>query len=448
MQLSNSDRVYTVTELTRGIKALLEEDFGHVWVCGEVSNCRRHSSGHIYYTLKDEQSQLSVVFFRNDAARLKFRLEDGLQVNVEGRISVYEKRGNYQLIAATAEPVGYGALQLAFEQLKKRLGEEGLFDEAHKKPIPRFPQRIGIVTSPTGAAIRDILHVLDRRFSTVEVVLYPSLVQGEGAAEEIAAGVRTLDREGKVDVIIVGRGGGSLEDLWAFNEEAVARAIYECETPVVSAVGHEVDFTIADFVADLRAPTPSAAAEVVVEEREAVISEISRLRDGLIRSAASCLTELEHRLKLALSSYGLRRPSDTLLQYEQQLDDMRERMVELQTRRLDDLQNKAEVARNKLFMLRPDRVIASLSDRVKSAGRMLRERALNALSGREAALGSVAAKLDSLSPLAVLARGYSITYRMATGAILRDSSETRAGDRVSVRLHRGSLACSVEKVED
>jgi len=372
---NDSEHIYTVTELTRGIRSLLEANFGRVWVCGEVSNLKRHSSGHVYFTLKDDQSQLSIVFFKSDAARLRFKLEDGLQLNIEGRITVYERRGNYQLIASTAEPVGYGALQLAFEQLKKRLGEEGLFDEERKKPLPRFPQRIGVVTSPTGAAIRDILNVIERRFSTVEVILYPSLVQGEGAAEQISAGIGTLDREGKVDVIIAGRGGGSLEDLWAFNEEVVACAIFECKTPVVSAVGHEIDFTIADFVADLRAPTPSAAAELVVQERETI----------------------KHRLELASSSYGFRRPLDMLLQYEQQLDDLSERLVELQGRRLDDCENRLSTARARLLAARPDKVVAALRDRLNSAGRMLAERAGNVLALRGAALAELAAKLDSLS---------------------------------------------------
>ena len=446
MPLNDSDHIYTISELTREIRTLLEKNFGRVWVCGEVSNCRLHGSGHIYFTLKDEHSQLSVVFFRGDAARLRFKLEDGLQLNIEGRISVYERRGAYQLIAAVAEPVGYGALQLAFEQLKKRLGEEGLFDEDHKKPIPRFPQRIGVVTSPTGAAIRDILNVIDRRFSTVEVILYPSLVQGEGAAEEIAAGIKALDRELQVDVIIAGRGGGSLEDLWAFNEEPVARAIYECSTPVVSAVGHEIDFTIADFTADLRAPTPSAAAEMVVAERESIISEIAQLRDGLVRCAGGRLTEFAHRLTLALSSYGLRRPLDMLLQYEQQLDDMRERVLELQTRSLDERGNKLSAARKSLLAARPDRMIVSLRENLSAAARMLAERAGNVVVRREAALGGLVAKLDSLSPLAVLARGYSIAYR--AGKALKSSAEASVGDRIRVRLHRGALTCAVEQVED
>jgi len=448
MPSGDLEHIYTVTELTRSIRGLLEGNFGQVWVSGEVSNYKLHTSGHIYFTLKDEQSQLSVAIFRNVASRLRFRLEDGLQVNVEGRISVYERRGNYQLIGSKAEPVGYGALQLAFEQLKKRLAEEGLFDETHKKPIPRFPQLIGVVTSPTGAAIRDILNVIGRRFSTVEVLLYPAMVQGKGAAEEISAGIKALDEEAKVGVIIAGRGGGSLEDLWAFNEEPVARAIFNCKTPVVSAVGHEIDFTIADFVADLRAPTPSAAAEMVVRERESVISEIAQLRDGLERSVAMRLTQLEYRLKMAFSSYGFRQPSDMLMQYEQRLDDARERISELQQRRLEDLQAGMSAAGKRLWALRPERLIASMRDRIKATRSIFVERAGNMLARREADLAELAARLDSLSPLAVLARGYSITYRMPAGEILKDSSYASAGDRIRVKLHQGSLACVVEKMED
>ena len=446
MPRNESEHIYSVSELTRDIRTLLEGNFGRVWVCGEVSNCRRHTSGHVYFTLKDKQSQISIVLFRREALRLKFKLEDGLQINVEGRISVYERRGNYQLIASTAEPVGYGALQLAFEQLKRRLDEEGLFDEEHKKPLPRYPQRIGVITSATGAAIRDILNVIDRRFSSVEVLLYPSLVQGEGAAEQIAEGIKTLDTEGNVDVIIAGRGGGSLEDLWSFNEEVVARAIFECETPVVSAVGHEIDFTIADFVADLRAPTPSAAAELVVREREAIVSEIAQLRESLARSVEACLTQLEHRLTLAASSYGLRWPADMLVQREQQLDDMRERMIELQGRRIEDCKTRAGNARVRLLAARPDKAVASLQERLASTRLMLAERVGVALARREAAFSELAAKLDSLSPLGVLARGYSIAHH--AGKILKDTVGVSVGDQVNVQLHKGSLVCAVEKVED
>jgi len=447
MNLFEPDHIFSVSELTRNIKAILEEFFGRIWVCGEISNCKRHSSGHIYCTLKDDHSQLNIVFFRSDAARLKFKLEDGLQINVFGRISVYEKRGNYQFVGLRAEPVGYGALQLAFEQLKKKLGEEGLFADEYKKPLPRFPQKIGIVTSPTGAAIRDILHVLERRFSTVEVLLYPSLVQGEGAAEQIAEGIKVLDALGNVDVIIAGRGGGSLEDLWAFNEEVVARAIYACETPIVSAVGHEVDFTIADFVADMRAPTPSAAAEMVVQEREAVAAEIVRFRRSISRSMAAALENFDHRLKLAVSSYAFRRASDMLIQYEQQLDDLGEHLLELQQRLLENLQTTSDTLRNRLFTARPDRTLSFMADRLQAGERMLMEKVNKSLASREAALGEMAAKLDSLSPLAVLARGYSIAYLKPSQAIIRDSAQVAAGDRIKVRLHRGALNCNVETTE-
>jgi exodeoxyribonuclease VII large subunit len=397
--------------------------------------------------LKDNQSQISIVFFRSDAARLKFRLEDGLQVNVFGRISVYEKRGSYQFVALRAEPVGYGALQLAFEQLKRKLGEEGLFAEDRKKPIPRFPRRIGIVTSPSGAAIRDILHVLNRRFSTVEVVLYPSLVQGDGAAEQIAEGISVLDNYGEIDVIIVGRGGGSLEDLWAFNEEIVARAIYQCQTPIVSAVGHEVDFTIADFVADLRAPTPSAAAEMVVREREAVAAEVGRLRQALVRSVSALLETCGHRLKLTSTGYAFRRASDMLVQYDQRLSDAIERALESQRRLLENLNAKATTARNRLFTAKPDRLLSFLADRLKSDERILAERTYRSLAACEMALAGMAAKLDSLSPLAVLARGYSIAFHEPSGVVIRDSGQVVEGDRIKVKLHRGSLGCSIEHIE-
>jgi exodeoxyribonuclease VII large subunit len=446
MPSNNSDHIYTVTELTRDIRGLLESNFGHIWVSGEVSNYRLHSSGHIYFTLKDEESQLSVALFKNNANRLRFKIEDGLQLNVEGRISVYERRGNYQLIAVKAEPVGYGALQLAFEQLKKRLGEEGLFDEEHKKPVPRFPQKIGVVTSPTGAAIRDILNVIDRRFSTVEILLYPSSVQGEGAAAEIAGGIITLDGIEDIDVIIIGRGGGSIEDLWAFNEEPVARAIFECETPIVSAVGHEIDFTISDFVADLRAPTPSAAAELVVRERDVVIAEIAQFRQYLSDAVTAQLTDFGHRLELAVSSYGFRRPSDMLLQYEQRLDDMSERVLELQRRGLADLETRISTTRKSLLAVRLDKIIASLHDRLRAGSLMLRERIDNTIAQRKAALAESAARLDSMSPLAVLARGYSIAYHKRE--IIKDSSQVQLGDYIRVRLHKGALGCTVEKVED
>ncbi len=314
--------VLTVTELTRRIKSLLEDSIGFVWVVGEVSNLRRPTSGHLYFTLKDAESQIAVVMFKNRNVRLKFRLEDGLEVIAGGLVSVYERRGNYQIIAEELEPRGVGALQLAFEQLKEKLKKEGLFDPEHKKPLPMLPQRIGVVTSPTGAAIRDILNVIERRFSNVHILIYPVLVQGDEAAGQIARAINDVDRLANVDVIIVGRGGGSLEDLWAFNEEVVARAIYECDTPVISAVGHEIDFTIADFVSDVRAPTPSAAAELVVQERETLTEQVETLQKQLDGYVRQHLYSLRHRLELCGESYVFQRPTEPLRQLAQRVDEL------------------------------------------------------------------------------------------------------------------------------
>ncbi len=273
--------VLTVTELTRRVKSAVESDVGTVWVSGEISNLRIPASGHIYFTLKDENCQLAAVMFRGRNRSIRFQPDDGLEVVVHGSVTVYEARGQYQIIVDQIEPRGIGALQLAFEQLKKKLDEEGLFDEDHKVAMPALPRRIGVVTSPTGAAIRDILTVIRRRFSGVHLLLYPARVQGDEAPGEIVDGIRTLDSLGDIDVIIIGRGGGSIEDLWAFNDENVARAVYECTTPLICAVGHEIDFTIADFVADLRAATPSAAAELVVGERETMRDNVVRRRQRL-----------------------------------------------------------------------------------------------------------------------------------------------------------------------
>jgi len=277
--LVKPDRVYTVSEVTRLVKLEVENAFPLVWVEGEISNFRSYPSGHIYFTLKDEQCQLQAVMWRSNARLLKFALKDGLKVICRGRLSVYEARGQYQLMADLIEPKGKGALQLAFEELKEKLKAEGLFDPKHKKPLPLFPKKVGIVTSPRGAAIIDILRTLERRFARLHILIYPAKVQGEGAADEIVEGIDFLGRQPDIDVLIVGRGGGSIEDLWAFNEEKVARAIFRSPIPVISAVGHEVDYTIADFVADIRASTPSVAAEIVIKEEQALVDRI----DGLAR---------------------------------------------------------------------------------------------------------------------------------------------------------------------
>ena len=417
--MSTGRAVLTVSELTRRLQEVLEDRFPAVWVEGEISNFRLYGSGHAYFTLKDADAQVRAVLFRNRGRRIKFEPADGLHVMAFGSIEVYPQRGEYQLVIELLEPKGLGALQLAFEQLKTRLQAEGLFDQTRKRELPRFPRKIGIVTSPSGAAIRDMLRVIGRRFGELHIVIAPCRVQGEGAAEEIAQGLRDLNALGGVDVIIVGRGGGSLEDLWAFNEEIVARAIAGSKVPVVSAVGHEVDFTIADFVADLRAPTPSAAAELVVREKQAVVDSLGQLRARLERFAARPLRDLERRVDELTAR--LRR------EIRGELGRANHRVV-LATRALRASDPVARVAndRHRLENLQ-SRLITSLTRRCD-----------HARYGLRTAVG----RLDSLSPLAVLGRGYSLT-RTPTGEVVHSPAQVQVGDGIRVLLHRGSLDARV-----
>ncbi len=394
-------KIYTVSEFTSEVRALLEDSFSGIWVEGEVSNFRTPSSGHMYFTLKDPDSQIQVVMFRTANRQLRFQPRDGLAILVYGQLSVYEPRGQYQIVVEYMEPKGLGALQLAFEQLKERLQAEGLFDDARKRPIPMLPRRIGVITSPTGAAIRDILQVLRRRFAGVDVLIHPVTVQGDQAAPEIVEAIRELNRRGGLDVLIVARGGGSIEDLWAFNEEIVARAIADSKIPVISAVGHEIDYTIADFVADLRAPTPSAAAELVVSKQDELAQRLDDLQarmTGVIRSTL-------HALVVRLA--GLHRHLRLLSPMER---------IRMQRRHLMEL----------------------WKDLTGWA-----ERRLAVLNGQ---LQAAAGKLDALSPLAILGRGYSICLRLPGHEIVKESRVVAAGDEVEVRLHRGRLRCGIREV--
>ena len=393
--------IYTVRELTTEIKAVLEDGFSALWVEGEISNFKHHTSGHMYFTLKDADAQLRVVMFRGSNRLLKFRPEDGLAVTVFGSVTVYERRGEYQLVAEALEPKGIGALMLAFEQLKATLEAEGLFDPARKRPLPRFPRKVGIITSPTGAAIRDMLSVIGRRFPGLAVLIFPVAVQGAGAAGEIAAALEMMGARSDLDVLIVGRGGGSLEDLWAFNEEVVARAIAASPLPVISAVGHETDVTIADFVADLRAPTPSAAAELVAAQRDELRLRVddlfTRMQGGL-----------QHRL--ALRREGLRR------------------------------------LRQHLLLLSPTARVSRQAERLDGLARRLAAGWTLLGSRRRERLGLLAGKLESLSPLAILARGYSICFALPERRILKTATPAAVGSAVAVRLQRGELRCRVEGV--
>ena len=439
--------VFTVSELTARIKGRLEDAFPAVWVEGEISNLRAPSSGHAYFTLKDDLAQLRCVLFRGRGRRVRFALEDGLQVLVFGGLDVYAARGEYQLVAELMEPKGLGALQLAFEQLKRKLEAEGLFDQARKRQLPRFPRTIGIVTSPTGAALRDMLHIIGRRFGDLRVVIAPVRVQGDGAAAEIVEALRDLGELGDLDVVIVGRGGGSIEDLWAFNDERVARAIAASRAPVVSAVGHETDFTIADFVADLRAPTPSAAAELVVREKLAVIRGLADAYDRLKQAIRWRVEQDRERLLSLARRRVLTDPARALRDQHRRVDELTVRLRTAARIQHRHVAHRVALLTNTLSSLHPlarishgRAVLTQLRGRLVSAG----EHRIKVSRHRfETSVG----RLQSLSPLAVLGRGYSLT-RLASGAVVRRAAETHPGAVIEILLHEGSLDARVERVRE
>ncbi len=396
--MSIEKNVVTITELTRQIKQSLETSFPRVWVEGEISNFKQHTSGHLYFTLKDEGAQLSAVMWRSRVANLTFLPEDGMKVIARGSITVYPPRGNYQIDVEQIQPVGIGELQLAFERLKKKLAAEGLFDPAHKKPIPEFPECIGIITSETGAALQDIRSVLSRRHPSVEVILASVRVQGVSAAEEVAEAIEQMNRYGGIDVLIVGRGGGSLEDLWAFNEEKVARAIYASKIPIVSAVGHEIDFSIADFVADLRAPTPSAAAELIVRDRTELLEDIGNLCYTMRGAIDTQMLSFRERIASLLTSYSFNRPRDLVREFSQRVDEI-------------------------------DR---SLSVSFNHIARTTHQR-----------YDSLRYHLQALNPQGVLKRGYSIVRK--EGRIVSSARLLHRGDEAAIQFHDGTIDVHVEK---
>ena len=396
-------RILSVWELTARIKDLLETSFPDIWVSGEISNVSRPRSGHCYLTLKDEQAQLPAVLWRSTARRVRFDLHDGLEVVCRGHVDVYPPHGRYQLIIEEIQPKGIGALELAFRQLRDKLAREGLFDPRHKQPLPRFVRRIAVVTSPTGAAIRDFLQVLHRRSPGTDVLVVPARVQGEGAAEEIAQAIGLVNRlRQPPDCLVVTRGGGSLEDLWAFNEELVVRAIFASRVPVVSAVGHEIDVTLSDLVADVRALTPSEAAERVVPAAEEILSRLRQYQDRLLAALRSRTSAAKSRLEAVARHRTFRRPLERIRDLE---------------RRLDELASRGERA-------------------MRNGLRLTRHRA-----------EALAARLDSLSPLAVLGRGYSLTQRVADGRVIRRAAELAVGDELNTRFAQGRAKSRVEQIE-
>jgi len=444
--------VLSVSELTGQIKHLLEKQVGRVAVSGEVTSFRAQASGHCYFTLKDAAAQLACVLFRGGATAQRGLLRDGAKVVLRGEVSVYEARGQYQLIVRAVELQGVGALQQAFERLKAKLAAEGLFAQERKRPIPRFPQRIGLVTSPTGAAIRDVLHVIGRRQPGLEIILATCRVQGDGAGGEVAAAVRLLSewaagagsQTPRLDLILVTRGGGSIEDLWAFNEEVVARAIAESAVPVVSAIGHEVDFTIADFVADLRAATPSAAAELITEgafaSREFVAgaaAELGRLARRATGDAREDLDELAHRL-------GLAHPRRRVHEGLQRLDDAVLALGRTARQRREQGHGAVREMNGRLTRMRPRGAVAQRRQRVAEWARRLDDLARRGLERARERQSSAEARLRLLAPGHVLARGYSITMDASTGRALRDASEVRAGQKLTTRLKTGEIRSTAD----
>ena len=439
--------IWSVSQLTRRVKALLETEISYAWVSGEISNWRVSPAGHAYFTLKDENSQLSAVMFRGKLMQLRFGPEDGLEVVVNGLVTVYEKRGQYQIICEEMQPKGVGALQLAFEKLRRKLEAEGLFDPEHRKPLPLFPRTIGIVTSPTGAAIRDMLNVIGRRFANVHVLLYPARVQGDEAAEEIVEGIRVLDEWG-VDVIIIGRGGGSLEDLWPFNEEIVVRAVYQVETPIISAVGHEIDFALTDFAADLRAPTPSAAAELVVQEQEALVTRVANLRQRLANALERQLEQARHRLAVAKASYVFQRPEELVRQRRQQSDELRMRLEHEVTERLRTTRNRLDTARRALALLSPANQVRRAAERLTALRQRLRQTSMAVVERARGRLRPLIAQLDALSPLAILSRGYALAWKLPEHALVRDAAQLEIRDTLLLRFGKGSATAAVETIEE
>jgi exodeoxyribonuclease VII large subunit len=396
--MSIEKNVVTITELTRQIKQSLETSFPRMWVEGEISNFKHHTSGHLYFTLKDEGAQLSAVMWRSRVGNIAFPIEDGMKVIARGSITVYPPRGNYQIDVEKIQPVGIGELQLAFERLKKKLASEGLFDPAHKKPIPEFPECIGIITSETGAALQDIRSVLSRRQPSVKVILASVHVQGAGAAEEIAEAIEQMNRYAAIDILIVGRGGGSLEDLWAFNEERVARAIYASKIPIVSAVGHEIDFSIADFVADLRAPTPSAAAELIVRDRAELLEDIGNLCYTMRGAIDIQMSSFRERVASLLTSYSFNRPRDLVREFSQRVDEI-------------------------------DRILGVSFNHI--------------LRTTHQRYNSLRQQLQVLNPQGVLRRGYSIVRK--EGRIVSSAHLLHCGDEADIQFHDGTIGVQVGK---
>jgi exodeoxyribonuclease VII large subunit len=437
-------RIWSVRDLVAAVRTHIEREYADAWVEGEISNFRAHDSGHLYFTLKDRNSQIRVVMFGSKARLLRFRPENGMQVVLRGRITIYEDRGELQISAEYLEPKGAGALLVAFEQLKAKLEAEGLFDPARKKPIPSLPRRIGVVTSPQAAALRDILNIVRRRHHSASVLIFPAQVQGEAASAEVSAGVRYFNKARNVDVIIVARGGGSAEDLAAFNHEGLARVVAASVIPVISAVGHETDFTIIDFVADLRAPTPSAAAELVIRSRQEVEEQAEGLRQRLSRAmryrilmGRQALTELAQH-----GAFG--RMTDAINRRQQKLDDLKNRIDRAERQILEKQHRRLELAAAAVRHYDVRRMLGGIRKELDSRVAGLAAAARTVLLQRRGRIDHLTGQLEALSPLAILDRGYALVFD-SSGVLLKDAAQVKVGDEISARLAKGSLTATVKK---
>jgi exodeoxyribonuclease VII large subunit len=421
------EKIFTVSEITRLIKIELEKTFPVLWIEGEIADFKRAHSGHLYFTLKDEKSALNCVMWRSSAVRVPFELESGLQVICKGQISVYEQRGQYQLYVEGVEPKGKGALQLAFEQLKEKLQKEGLFDANLKKKLPLLPKKVGVVTSPQGAAIIDIIRTLERRFAHLHIVIYPAKVQGEGASDEIVEGIDYLGKYRGMDVIIIGRGGGSLEDLWAFNEEKVARAIFRCPVPIISAVGHEVDFTIADFVADIRASTPSVAAEMVIEKEQALVERIANLEKRMFHHIRFFIQEKKHSVADLIHHQAFQNFKVRLFNLIQQVDEYESRarsVIQTLVQLIVQSKSRVDLAQEKMS---------------SAAKRLLQE-----LHGK---WERFSVELDNLSPLNILKKGYTLCWKNAKPELIQKIGDVDEGDEVTVSFFKGEFTAQVSRID-
>lgn len=435
--------ILTVSELNHETRRLLESSFPLVWVEGELSNLTKARSGHLYFSLKDRDAAVQAAMFRNRNMHLDFTPVEGMQVLIRAKVTLYEPRGNFQLIAEHMEEAGAGALQRAFEVLKMKLQAEGLFEPEDKQPLPDLPRCIGVVTSPTGAAIKDIISVLQRRFPAIPIILYPVQVQGASAAGQIASAIATANQRKECDVLIVGRGGGSIEDLWAFNEEVVARAIHASTLPVVSAVGHEIDFTISDFVADYRAPTPSAAAETLSPDQDDYLQRLQTIQGRLLSSVSLSLGRGKNRLEYLYKR--LRHPGQRLQELAQRLDELDIRLQQARRRSQQQASLRLEHLQHRLHLHSPEHRIQRQKLLLDEQHRRLFTAMSHKQDHQRQKLAGLLRALDAVSPLAVLARGYAITSRSEDGEIIHKHTQVQSGDRIDIRLHQGRLSCTVDK---